>query len=168
MLKEQVAKLLNEQVNKEFFSSYLYLDFSTYFADRGLDGFANWYMIQAQEEKDHALMFYNYLLEHGEKVKLLPIEGPSGKYKDDISVLKAALAHEKQVTEWIHKIYEAAEKEKDFSTMQFLHWFIEEQREEEANASDLVTKMEMFGSQPQSLYMLNSDLKGRSYVPPQE
>ena len=166
MLDKKVSKLLNEQINKELYSAYLYLDMSSYFEDRGLNGFANWYMIQAQEERDHAMLFFKYLHNNGEKVTLEAIGKPDKKFKKDMDVLKAGLEHEEYVTSLINNIYEAAYKVKDFRTMQFLDWFIKEQGEEETNANDMITKMELFGSDPKGLYMLNQELAGRTYSAP--
>ena len=166
MLSEKVAALLNDQVNKEFYSAYLYLDFSNYFEERGLDGFANWYQIQAHEERDHAMLFYQYLHNNGAKVTLDAIAKPDKALDSDMAVLKAGLEHEIYVTGLINAIYDAAHEVKDFRTMQFLDWFVKEQGEEEVNASGMVSKMELFGSDPKGLYMLNSELKGRSYSAP--
>ena len=166
MLSENVAALLNQQVNKEFYSAYLYLDFSNYFEARGLDGFANWYKIQAQEERDHAMLFYQYLQNNGAKVTLEAIAKPDKALNSDMDVLKAGLEHEMYVTDLINNIYAAAHEVKDFRTMQFLDWFVKEQGEEETNASDLISKMELFGSDPKGLYMLNSELSGRVYSAP--
>ena len=166
MLSEKVAALLNEQVNKEFYSAYLYLDFSNYFTERGLDGFANWYRIQAQEERDHAMLFYQYLHNNNAKVTLGAIAKPDKVLDSDMAVLKAGLEHEMYVTGLINDIYAAAHDDRDFRTMQFLDWFVKEQGEEEVNANDMVSKMELFGSDPKGLYMLNSELGGRSYSAP--
>lgn len=166
MLSEKVAALLNEQVNKEFYSAYLYLDFSNYFEARGLDGFANWYKIQAQEERDHALLFYQYLHNNNAKVTLEAIAKPDKVLDSDMTVLKAGLEHEMYVTGLINTIYAAAHEDKDFRTMQFLDWFVKEQGEEEVNANDMISKMDLFGSDPKGLYMLNSELGGRVYNAP--
>lgn len=166
MLNEKVVELLNDQINKELYSAYLYLEFSNHFEEAGLDGFANWYKIQAQEERDHAMLFYQYLQNNNEKVVLEAIAKPEADLSSHMSVLKAGLAHEEYVTNLINTIYGAAYEVKDFRTMQFLDWFIKEQGEEETNANDLITKMELFGSDPKSLYMLNSELAARVYSAP--
>lgn len=166
MLNAKVKDLLNQQVNKEFYSAYLYLDFSNYFEARGLDGFANWYKIQAQEERDHALLFYQYLHNNNESVTLDTIAKPDKELDSDMAVLQAGLEHEIYVTSLINDIYAAAYEVKDFRTMQFLDWFVKEQGEEETNANDLISKMELFGSDPKSLYMLNSELATRTYSEP--
>lgn len=166
MMNQNVRDLLNQQINKEFYSAYLYLDFSNYFEDQGLDGFANWYMIQAQEERDHAMLFYQYLQNENQKVTLEAIDKPDKTFTCHMDVLKAGLEHEEYVTSLINDIYAAAYEVKDFRTMQFLDWFVKEQGEEETNANDLITKMELFGADPKSLYMLNQELAARVYSAP--
>ena len=166
MLDKKVVELLNQQVNKEFYSAYLYLDFSNYYNDQELNGFSNWYMIQAQEERDHAMLFYQYLQNANQKVTLEAIAKPDKVFTCHMDVLKAGLEHEQYVTSLIHDIYSAAYDVKDFRTMQFLDWFVKEQGEEETNANDLITKMELFGSDPKSLYMLNQELAARVYTAP--
>ena len=165
-MNETVHRLLNEQINKEFYSAYLYLDFANYFKAKGLDGFANWYMIQAQEERDHAMLFYAYLQNESMPVTLEAIGKPDKTFTSHMSVLEAGLEHEKYVTSLIHDIYAAAYDSRDFRTMQFLDWFVKEQGEEETNATDMITKMELFGSDPKSLYMLNQELAARVYSAP--
>ena len=166
MLDSKVVKLLNEQINKEFYSAYLYLDFSNYFYDRELNGFGNWYRIQAQEERDHAMLFLQYLQNNSENITLDAIAKPDVALTDDMTVLKAGLKHECYVTGLIHTIYEAAYAVKDFRTMQFLDWFVKEQGEEENNADSLVKKFELYGSDPRSLYMLDSEMAARVYTAP--
>lgn len=165
-MDKKVHELLNDQINKEFYSAYLYLDFSNYFKAVGLDGFANWYMIQAQEERDHAILFYTYLQNENMPVELGAIAKPDKVFSCHMDVLKAGLEHEKYVTSLINDIYSAAYDVRDFRTMQFLDWFVKEQGEEETNANDMITKMELFGSDPKSLYMLNQELAGRIYNAP--
>ena len=166
MMNAKVRDLLNQQINKEFYSAYLYLDFSNYFEDAGLDGFANWYKVQAQEERDHAMLFYQYLQNENQKVTLEAIAKPDKVFTCHMDVLKAALEHEEYVTSLINDIYAAAYEVKDFRTMQFLDWFVKEQGEEETNANDMITKMELFGGDPKSLYMLNQELAARVYTAP--
>ena len=166
MMNAKVRELLNDQINKEFYSAYLYLDFSNYFKAKGLDGFANWYMIQAQEERDHAMLFYQYLQNESQVVTLEAIAKPDKTFNCHMDVLKAGLEHEEYVTSLINDIYSAAYDVRDFRTMQFLDWFVKEQGEEETNANDMITKMELFGSDPKSLYMLNQELAARVYTAP--
>ena len=166
MLEQRVVELLNRQVNKEFYSAYLYLDFSNYYYDKGLDGFGNWYKIQAQEERDHAMLFIQYLQNNGEKIELEAIAKPDIELVSAKAVLAEGLKHEKYVTSLIHNIYDAAYSVKDFRTMQFLDWFVKEQGEEETNAENLVKKFELFGDDPKSLYMLDNELGARVYAAP--
>ena len=166
MLDAKVVQLLNEQITKEFYSAYLYLDFSNFFNDKELNGFSNWYRIQAQEERDHAMLFLQYLQNNGEKVDLGAIDKPDVALTDDLTVLKAGLKHERYVTSLIHDIYEAAYNVRDFRTMQFLDWFVKEQGEEEKNADSLIKKYELYGSDPKSLYMLDTEMAARVYAAP--
>ena len=165
-MDKRVAELINDQINKEFYSAYLYLDFANFYGSVGLDGFENWYKIQAQEERDHAMLFFQYLENNGEKITLEAIAKPDKVFESHIDPLKAGLEHEKYVTSLINNIYEAAHEVKDFRTMQLLDWFVKEQGEEEKNASDMITKMELFGSDAKGLYMLNSELGARVYSAP--
>lgn len=165
MLNDKIAKLVNEQVNKELYSAYLYLDFANYYADAGLDGFAHWYEIQAQEECDHALMMRRYLIDNGIKVTFDAIAKPDKKFDGTLAPLKAGLEHEQYVTSLINNIYGEAFAIKDFKTMQFLDWFIKEQGEEEKNAEDLLKKTELFGKDSKGLYALNQELAARVYTP---
>ena len=166
MMNAKVRDLLNQQINKEFYSAYLYLDFANYYEQRGLSGFANWYKIQAMEERDHAMLFYQYLQNNSEKVVLDAIAKPDKEFTCDMDPLKAGLEHEMYVTSLINDIYAAAYEVKDFRTMQFLDWFVKEQGEEETNANDMISKMELFGSDPRGLYLLNSELAARVYSAP--
>ena len=165
-MQANVAKLLNEQVNKEFYSAYLYLDFANYFAEKGLAGFANWYNVQAKEEMDHATLMIQYLQNNSENVTLEAVAKPESDRHDNLSVTKQALQHEKYVTGLINNIYHAASEEKDYRTLQFLDWFVKEQGEEEKNASDLILKLETFGADPKGLYLLDQELAARVYAAP--
>ncbi len=162
----KVSQLLNEQINKEFYSAYLYLDMANFYSAKGLDGFANWFEIQAKEEQDHAMLMYEYMHNNDQTVTLEAIAKPDKVYSELVDPLKAALEHEQYVTASIHTIYAAAKAGDDFRAMQFLDWFVKEQGEEEKNASDLITKMELFGSDARGLYMLNQELQGRVYSAP--
>lgn len=166
MLNAKVAELLNDQINKELYSAYLYLSFADYFEDKGLSGFANWYNIQAQEERDHALLFRQYLQNNGHKVTFEAIAKPDKEPTSNLQVLQFGLEHEEYVTSLIHNIYGAAYDIKDFRTMQFLDWFVKEQGEEETNAQDLITKMELYGADPRSLYLLDQEMAARVYTAP--
>ncbi len=166
MLNKKVSELINDQINKEFYSAYLYLEFSNFYDEKGLDGYANWYKIQAQEERDHAMLMLEYLRLNSEKITLKGIEAPDKKLETLMDPLKAGLTHEQYVTGLINDIYAAAYEVKDFRTMQFLDWFVKEQLEEEKNAEDMITKMELFGGDSKGLYMLDAEYAGRIYTAP--
>jgi len=166
MMDAKVSKLLNEQINKELYSAYLYLDFSVFYEAQGLDGFANWYMIQAQEERDHAMLFLKYLQNNGEKVTLDAVAKPDKEMQTLMDPLKFGFEHEQYVTSLINDIYAAAYGVKDFRTMQFLDWFVKEQLEEEKNADDMIKKMELFGNDSKGLYSLDSEYAARVYTAP--
>ena len=163
MLDKAVAQLLNTQINKELYTAYLYLDFANYYEEQGLAGFAHWYEIQAQEERDHAMLFRRYLLNNGMAVTFAAVDKPENQFTSLPEPLAAGLEHERYVTSLIHTIYDAAYGAKDFRTMQFLDWFVKEQ---ETNAETLVKKMELFGSDPKGLYMLDNELAARVYSAP--
>lgn len=165
-MDQNVSKLMNQQINAEFYSGYLYLDFANYYDAKGLDGFANWYEVQAREEQDHAMLMYHFMHNNDEPVTLEAIAKPDKTFSSLMEPLKAGLEHEKYVTSLINKIYAAAQAVNDFRMLQFLDWFVKEQGEEEKNASDMITKMELFGSDPKGLYMLNNELQGRVYSAP--
>ena len=165
-INENVAKALEDQINKELYSAYLYLTFADYYEDRGLKGFANWYMIQVQEETDHAKALRRYLLDNDYKPTMEAIAKPDRELTSRLRVLELGLEHERYVTGLIHTLYEAAYSAKDFRTMQFLDWFVKEQGEEEKNAEDLIKKMKLYGEDAKGLYMLNSEMAARVYTAP--
>ena len=166
MMNKEISSLLNEQINKELYSAYLYIDIANYFAEESLHGFENWFFVQAQEERDHALLFRSYLLNNDQKIVLDTVAAPEKQYGNYKSPLLITLEHEQLVTASINTIYAAAYREKDFRTMQFLDWFVKEQGEEEKNATDLIKKFDLFGNDAKSLYMLDQELAARVYVPP--
>ena len=166
MLDKKVVELLNQQVNKEFYSAYLYLDFSNYYYDHGLEGFGSWFKIQAQEERDHAMLFIQYLQNNGEQIELNTINKPEIDKTSPKTVLAETLKHEQYVTGLIHQLYDAAQTVKDFRTTQFLDWFVKEQGEEENTAENLMKRYELFGDDPKSLYMLDNELGSRTYSAP--
>lgn len=166
MLDKKMAKALNDHINAEFFSAYLYLDFSNYFAQKGLDGYANWYMVQAQEERDHAMLFIKYLQDNGEAVILQGIGQPDVNVSEDLDALQGAADHEAFITGLIHKLYAMANETHDFRTMQFLGWFIKEQGEEETSAEKIVEQYKLFGTDAKGLYALDREMAGRTYAPP--
>ena len=166
MLKKEVSALLEQQINKELYSAYLYLDISNYYYSKNLDGFGNWFKIQAQEEQDHALLFLTYLQNNGEAPKLAAIAAPDKTFSNFRDPLAAALEHEEYVTSLINAIYAEAMKANDFRTLQFLDWFVKEQGEEEKNTNDLLGRFDLFGSDLKSLYALDAELASRTYSAP--
>lgn len=160
-MNAKVADLLKDQVNKEFYSAYLYLGFSNYYMEANLDGFGHWFDMQAREELDHALKFLKYLQDNGEKVELGAIGAPECKFDNFREPLVAALKHEKYVTSLINAIYKQAREADDYRCCQFLDWFIAEQAEEEKSTGDLIAKYDLLGSDPKNLYLLNAEMKTR-------
>ena len=166
MLNKRVKDLIVDQVNKELYSAYLYLDFANYYDANHLDGFVNWYTIQAKEEMDHAMLFYNYLHKNDEHVVLSAIGKPDKEFTDYLGPVKAGLEHEKYVTSLIENINRVANECNDKETMRILKWFLDEQEEEEENASDLIAKTEFALENPNGIPVLNNELKKRKYKAP--
>ena len=165
-MNETIARLLNEQINKEFYSAYLYLDMANYYDSLDLDGYANYYTVQAQEERDHALLFMKYMQNNGLKVTLEAIGKPDRVYETILDPLLAAAEHERYVTSLINDIYHAAHEARDYRTMKFLDWFVDEQMEEEDNADSMISRYKLFGSDPKGLYALDQEYAGRVYTAP--
>ena len=166
MLKPEIAILINDQINKELFSSYLYLHMANYYTLENLSGFANWFNVQVQEELAHARFFIQYLQDHGEVVSLKTIDADTTEFKNFVEPLKLALKHERLVTASIENIYAHALEQRDFRTTQFLDWFIKEQGEEEKSTEDLLKKFELFASDGKGLYLLDTELSTRTFVEP--
>ncbi|WP_242945156.1 ferritin [Oribacterium sp. C9] len=160
-MNSKVADLLAAQVNKEFYSAYLYLGISKYFSQNDLPGFAAWYRAQAAEEQEHALKIYDYLLDNDQDVPLNVIEEVAPKFKTVLDAVKEADKHEHYITDEINKIYDAAVSAKDYRTQLFLNWFITEQVEEEKNSKDMIVKVQMLGDKPKNLYLLDKELGAR-------
>lgn len=167
MMNDKIAALLNQQVNKEFYSAYLYLDMANFYDEMDLDGYSNYYMIQAQEERDHALQFIQYMQTNNLKITLEAIDKPDKTYKTVLDPLETAAEHERYVTALIHDIYHEAHQAGDYRTMKFLDWFVDEQMEEEDNADTMVSRYKLFGTDPKGLYLLDQEYAGRTYTAPQ-
>lgn len=163
-LDKSVTSILENQINKELYSAYLYLTFADYYDDRGLKGYANWYMIQVQEEVDHAKILRRYLLDNDYKPTMEAIDKPDKTFSNDLEPLEAGLAHEQYVTSLINDCYKAAYDIHDFRTMKLLDWFVSEQGEEETNAKDMITDYKLFGGTPQGLFDLDQKYQARTYV----
>ena len=165
-MNDKIAKLLNEQFNKEFYSAYLYLDISNFYDDQDLDGYAHYYMVQAQEERDHALLFIKYMQNNNLKVTLEAIGKPDKTFDSVLSPLEVAADHERYVTSLINDIYHEAHQDKDYRTMKFLDWFVNEQMEEEDNANTMINRYKLFGQDPKGLYLLDQEYAARIYAAP--
>lgn len=166
MLHKKIVELLNTQVNREFYSSYLYLDMSNYFYDNSLNGFGNWFGVQTQEEYAHAMLFLKYLQNNGEKVVLDAIAKPDIEFSSVKHALEETYKHELFISQSINDIYGAAYDLKDFKTMQFLDWFVKEQGEEEKNVDELCKRFDLFGNDSRGLYMLDNEMAARTFVAP--
>ena len=165
-MNEKVAALLNDQINKEFYSAYLYLDMSNYYDELDLNGYANYYMVQAQEERDHALLFMKYMQSVGLKVTLDAIDKPDKVFSSILDPLEIAAEHERYVSALINDIYHECHEAKDYRTLKFLDWFVDEQREEEDSADSMVNRYKLFGNDPRGLYLLDQEYAARVYTAP--
>jgi len=166
MITKKIEQALNDQVNAEFYSAYLYLSMNSYFESINLPGFANWMLIQTQEELTHAMKIYNFVNERGGRVTLKSIEQPPTEWDCPLAVFQATYEHEQKVTGLINNLVNLAIEEKDHATNSFLQWFVNEQVEEEKNAGDLVGKVKLVETSPQALYMLDKELAQRIFTPP--
>lgn len=167
MVSEKMEKLLNDQIQKEFYSAYLYLSFEAYFASKKLDGFAHWFRVQAMEERDHAIIFVNYLNQAGGSVKLQALEAPEWEFNSIEEVITKQLEHERFVTSSIYNIVDNALEERDHKTNSFLKWFIDEQVEEEDNAEQNLAKVRLVGENDgRGILMLDTEMAARVYVVP--
>jgi ferritin len=160
-MKENVSTLINDQINHELYSAYLYLSMANYLAAKNLPGFAHWMKVQSAEEQEHAMKFYEYLLDRGEKVTLLAISAPPSEWQSPLDLAEHVLQHEQKVTSLINTIYAAALKENDFATQVMLHWFIKEQVEEEKNAAEIVANLQMIEAKGTAILMLDHQLGKR-------
>lgn len=161
MISAAMQKAINEQINKELYSSYLYLSMAAYFEDQNLSGFARWMYVQTGEEREHGMKFYEYLVDRGAKVDLKAIAAPATTWKSSLEVFKEVQKHEAFVTASINSLYELALSEKDFATQIMLQWFISEQVEEEKNAAEIVQKLELIEAKGTALLMLDHELGHR-------
>ena len=161
MISQKIQKALNQQLNEEFYSSYFYLSMSAYFESKDLQGFAQWFRLQADEEYAHAMKIFDYVYQIGGEVKLMKIDGPKTNWDTFLEVFQDTFEHEQKVTKSINDLLELSYTEKDHATVNFLQWFVSEQVEEEATAMQNVKKMEMIGEDKAGLFMLDKDLGGR-------
>jgi len=163
MINKKVQDAINEQINAELYSSYLYLSMSAKFEDMSLGGFANWMTIQAQEELFHGMKLYDYVNERGGRVHLKGIDEPPSEWKTPLAVFKEVYKHEQKVTSLINKLVDLSIKEKDHATTNFLQWFVKEQVEEEASADSILQKLKLVGG-GDGLFMMDKELGQRPHI----
>jgi len=166
VISDRMQKALNEHVDAETFSAYLYFSMAAHFDHANLPGFAHWMKVQAQEELQHALKTYDFINERGARVRLGAIEAPDSEWESPLAVFEAALAHEREVTERIYKLADLAEADRDRATRVFLEWFISEQVEEESTADGICQQLRMIEDSPQAIFMLDRELGQRQPGPP--
>jgi ferritin len=159
-----MQKAMNDQIQREFFSEYLYLSMQAYFSKMSLDGFANFFMVQTKEEHTHGMKIFDYILETGGEVELMELQKPKKDFESPLEVFKEALAHEKYITKSIHDLVDIAMQEKDYTANSFLQWFIDEQREEENTVDNIVQKLKLIGDDSRGLLMLDAELAKRVFV----
>jgi ferritin len=161
MLNKTMQNAMNDQIQAELYSAYLYLSMSAYFEAENLPGFANWMRLQAQEEEAHAMRFFDHVNDRGGRVVLLAIDAPQVDFENPLTVFKMAYDHERMVTQRIHDLYQLATEQNDFAAQSMLKWFIDEQVEEEKSAMDIVDQLEMVGDHKMGLFMLDRELGQR-------
>ncbi len=166
MISKKMEKALNEQVNAELFSAYLYLSMEAYFKSLNLNGFSNWMRVQTQEEITHAMKIYEFIDERGGRITLKAIDGPDTEWDSPLEVFKAVYEHEQKVTSLINDLVNLAIEEKDHATNTFLQWFVNEQVEEEASADQVVQQLKMMEKAPGGLFLLDRELAQRVFTPP--
>jgi ferritin len=161
MLSKRLQDGLNEQIRHELYSAYVYLAMVAHFEEENLSGFAHWMRLQSKEELGHAMKIFDFIHERGGRVTLQAIDKPPVRFKSPLEIFQKAHQHEQKVTGLIHKLYDLALKESDYPTQVFLHWFIEEQVEEEKVTAEVVSKLELIGGDPTGLYLLDRELGER-------
>lgn len=164
MLTEKMEKALNEQINAEFYSAFLYLSMSSFFETLNLKGFSNWTYVQYQEETTHALKLYNYVIERGGRVILKAIDKPESEWKNPLDVMAAVHEHELKVTGLINNLVNISIEEKDHASNNFLQWFVAEQVEEEASVDEIVSELKFIENDKQAIMMLDRELRQRVFV----
>ncbi len=160
-MTEKLEKAFNDQIQAEIASAYLYLSMSAHFEAANLPGFAKWMKVQSHEEWDHAMRFYNHLIERGNRVRLQAIPQPPHEFGNPLEVMEQVLNHELKVSASIHRLFELASQKKDYAAQVMLEWFVTEQVEEEKQSSDLVARMRMFGDNPAALLAVDRELGSR-------
>ena len=166
MLTTRMTKALNEQINAEMFSAYLYLAMSACFSEMNYAGFAQWMKVQAMEEMSHAMKIYDYIIERGGRIELMTIEEPAKSWESPLAAFEAAYKHEQYVTGRINDLMDIAIEEKDHATNIFLQWFVSEQVEEEASADEIVQKLKLVGDHGNAIFMVDRELGSRTFAMP--
>ena len=166
MLSEKMTDALNNQLNKEIYSAYLYMSMSAYSSYSGLKGFANWFMVQYQEEMAHAMKIYDYIDNQGQQVKLVAINQPPTEFESPLDMFEKTLKHEQFVTKSINDLVDLAISEKDHATNIFLQWFVTEQIEEEGNDNGIISRLRIVGDNGNGLLMVDKELSARVFTPP--
>lgn len=166
MLSKKLTEELNEQIKFEFFSAHLYLSMASYCANNDLPGFENWFLAQVDEERFHAMKFYNYMNARGEKALLKGFDDPKSDFKSIVDVFAYSLEHERFVTSRIYHLMDIAQSEKEYATISLLNWFVNEQVEEEENFGKLLSQLKKIKGDPNGLYRLDAELATRTFVPP--
>lgn len=166
MLNERITEALNKQINNEIYSAYLYLSMSAHSTFIGLKGFANWFMVQYQEEMVHAMKIYDYINAQGGQVKLMAVAQPPTEFGSPLEMFEKTLEHEKFVTKCINDLVDLAIEEKDHASNIFLQWFVTEQIEEEANDNEIISKLKLVGKEVNGLFMIDKELAARVFTPP--
>lgn len=164
MISNKMIDALNKQVNAEFYSAYLYFSMSSNCKSMNLNGIANWFYVQAQEEMTHGLKIYNHIIERGGRATMMPIAGPKTEWSKPLEMFQDAYKHEQLVTSLINNIATLAIDEKDHATASFMQWFINEQVEEEASADAIVQKLKLMGDSGPALYMMDTELAARVFT----
>lgn len=161
-LSQKMEQALNDQLKREFYAAYMYLSMAAYCSAENLTGFAHWLELQAKEETGHAMKFYRYLDDQNARVRLQAIEQPPDRFKSPLEVMEQALSHEQKVTQEINKLYALALSEQDYATQTFLHWFLEEQVEEEKMATQVVERLKLAGDDKSALLLIDKELGART------
>jgi ferritin len=156
--KKSLRDRVNEQIKNELNSSHEYLAMSAWFEENDLPGMASWMRTQAEEERGHAMKFYQHLIDRNAKVELQSVDKPKSTYKKPLDVFKTALGHEQEVTRQIYELYEEAQKQKDHALKIFLDWFVTEQVEEENTFDHIVAQVKRVGDDPAGLMLLDREL----------
>lgn len=166
MISDKIRDILNAQINKEFYSAYLYLAMSAYFSEIGLYGFSHWTKVQSKEEIDHGMILFEYILNRKSQVKLQQLDVPTIDMKGPVEVFEQIYQHERSITSSIDSVANMSEGECDLATRNFIDWYLKEQIEEETSVLRIISKLKAFGSEKSALYLIDRELSEREYSTP--